>query len=113
MDQQRARKLLETELHCIQRERSILVEQGLDPTALAFMFPWVHGDKCPIPSLAKVLERDSIQGSDLYNLLTIAYTFAPDIWVAMEIELDETFEPPDPKWITEMRVPEGIPNESR
>jgi len=95
MTQERMRKLLELMLVCYQRVRSITSE-GLPESsstdtegALAFLFPWLYGKKCPIPAISKVLEKDYIPGINFYNFMYITFTWVQGVWVMMDIKLAE------------------------
>lgn len=51
-------------------------------------WPWVYGDKCPLPQLTMVLDRVD-DGADLnpfeyHNFLVILYRFSPEILFAMD-----------------------------
>lgn len=53
------------------------------------MWPWVFGDKCPVPAIARILgkyeDTGELDNMEVYNILFIAYHFAPEIVVTSEI----------------------------
>ncbi len=57
MTQAEARAVLEKAMRAFQRYRSISKEQGIGETWLSKeMWPWVYGNKCPLPAIAKMLD---------------------------------------------------------
>jgi hypothetical protein len=78
-------------LFTLQRARSITKEELVNAgwpektvqSVLETLLPWIHGDKCPVPALVKILDRvengDRIDGMDFYNLVTIATLLQPSL----------------------------------
>ena len=74
----------------LQKYRSIFAEEfGLE--AGARMWPWVFGDKCPLPALSKILQRAEdgygLAPMDYYNQLTILCRFMPEVLVFVNASL--------------------------
>lgn len=75
----------------LQRYRSITMETlgpgtgelHLSQKLAGEMWPWVFGEKCPLPALAKILDNvDSGRGlapMDYYNMMTILDRFMPEV----------------------------------
>jgi len=59
---------------------------GLSIEFLAEIYPWVFGEKCPLPQLQNVLDRYDSTGElspqDYYNLMTILDKFMYEIKAA-------------------------------
>ena len=84
MKQQDAILHLTCLMHALQRYRSVGAEMGLESVG-PDLWPWVFGDRCPLPALQKVLDRADTTGllvpMDYYNLM-IAFThFCPEVIV--------------------------------
>lgn len=63
-------------------------------------WPWVFGDRCPIPSLQKILDHydktDELAPMDYYNIRTIMYRFTPEVVTAANLLAGELVLPLDP-----------------
>lgn len=81
-------------LWALQKYRSITMETlgpgtgdlYLSEEFAAEMWPWVFGEKCPLPALSKILD-DVDSGNDLvphdyYNMMTILERFMPEVKLA-------------------------------
>ena len=55
---------------------------GLTDEMAASSWPWVFGDKCPLPQLVKVLDQESVEPQQYYNFMYIAHHFMPEIVLA-------------------------------
>jgi len=93
MEQEKAIEHLRLFLYTLQRVRSINLETlGLDPEdehILGSMFPWLFGEKCPLETLVKVLDRVD-RGAELeplvyYNLMIVLDRFMPEIKAASNV----------------------------
>lgn len=101
----------------LQRYRSIVMETlGLDPDypseeqlclteeLAAEMWPWVFGEKCPLPVLAKIVDDAETSGElapmDYYNMMTILHRFMPEVKVGIRA------------WRGTWTIPEGPPEVS-
>ena len=105
MDQAEAMKHLQVMMTSFQRYCSIVREYMtnlLPEDALATMYPWVFGTKCPLTALQKVLDRGSVTGSEFYNFMYIVHRFIPEIRIIRMIETQEKFPEPDTNWIMEL-----------
>ena len=105
MDQAEAMQHLQIMMTSFQRYRSIVRENMtnlLPEDALATMYPWVFGTKCPLTALQKVLDRGSVTGTELYNFMYIVDKFAPEIKIIRLIETQTKFPEPDIDWVTEL-----------
>ena len=107
MDQAEAMKHLQVMMTSFQRYCSIVRENManlLPEDALATMYPWVFGTKCPLTALQKVLDRGSVTGTELYNFMYIVDKFAPEIKIIRLIETQTKFPEPDIDWVTELGI---------
>jgi len=80
MKHSEAVKHLTAMMVAVQKARSVIKEESdLSDEALAEMFPWIMGDKCPLPTLVKIL--DSVDGGKkiepivYFNLMVALYRF--------------------------------------
>ena len=59
---------------------------------LAGIFPWLFGDKCPLSALGKILDRTEETGElapfTFYNMMTVLYTFLPQLVAVSPIVLN-------------------------
>ncbi len=71
------------------RSNTALDIPDLSEESKAEMWPWIFGDKCPLPQLVKVVDRTekgkSLDPHDYYNFMVILYRFTPEIIAAMNI----------------------------
>lgn len=97
MKQSEATQHLREMMWGLQKYRSITTETlssgtgdiCLSEELAARMWPWVFGEKCPLPALAKILD-DVDNGKDLapadyYNMMTILYRFMPEVAIAASL----------------------------
>jgi hypothetical protein len=99
--QERALRDLRIMLHTAQKARSVMLENGWDPTqrvdkaVLVSLAPWLWDDrKCVLPALSKLIERCEKTGKvpyiDYYNMMIVAQqtpTIAVGAIIAHEREL--------------------------
>ena len=68
----------------------------------AEIWPWVFGEKCPLPALAKIIDDAETSGvltpMDYYNMMVIFERFMPEIKAALGA------------WRGTYSVPEGPPD---
>ena len=105
MDQAEAMKHLQVMMTSFQRYCSIVREYMtnlLPEDALATMYPWVFGTKCPLTALQKVLDRGTVTGTEMYNFMYVVHRFIPEIKIVRLIETQEKFPEPDVQWISEL-----------
>ena len=105
----------------LQRYRSIVMEMVGPDTALtgtgllgetvkglslseetaAELWPWVFGDKCPLPTLVKILDNVDDGGTlsphDYFNQMFILDRFTPEIKAATNMRLIQAHIPPIPE----------------
>jgi hypothetical protein len=87
MTQAEAREILEKTMHAFQRYRGFSSDMGIGESWLSKgMWPWVFGEKCPLPAIIKMLDRDKIVPAEFYNIMFILYQFTPEVKAAGEIE---------------------------
>ena len=94
MKQEEALKHLREMIWALQRYRSITMEtlgpetsDFEEPTAelhfseklAAEMWPWVFGDKCPLPVLVKMVNSGKVAPNDYYNMMYILDRFIPEV----------------------------------
>ena len=115
----------------LQRYRSIVMETVGPDTALtgaglmgenieglslskelaAEMWPWVFGDKCPLPVLVKILDNIDDGGTlapmDYYNQMFILDRFMPEVKVATNMRLIQAHIPPIPEGSTDINILRG------
>lgn len=100
MTQAEAREILEKTMRAYQRYRSTSMDLGVGEAFFAkSMWPWVFGDKCPLPAIAKMLGREKIVPQEFYNIMFILEKFTPEVKMQGEIEQalnDVKFEFPTP-----------------
>jgi hypothetical protein len=107
MTQSEAREILQKAMRAFQRYRSTSMELGVGEAFFAkSMWPWVYGDKCPLPAIVKMLDREKIVPQEFYNIMFILYKFTPEVKMQGEIEQvlnDVRFEFPTPdiRWLVE------------
>jgi len=97
MTQQEMRTTLENLRLAFQWFRSIVMETSdLSDAMLADMYPWIFGDKCLLPTIQKLLDRDRVSGMDFYNVMTVVHRFCPEVMCA-----HATYDFPEPNagWI--------------
>ena len=116
MKQEEALGHLREMIWALQRHRSIVMETlgpSLDhsPDELcltkelaAKMWPWVFGEKCPLPVLTKIIDDAETGGSldpmDYYNMMFILDRFIPEVKVGIHA------------WRGTWTIPEGPPSVS-
>jgi len=102
MQESEARSHLQMMMIALQRYRGITKEQlGPDSTELhlsdelsAEMWPWIFGDKCPLPTIAKMLNADKIVPMDYYNMMFILDRFIPEIKAVVNMNLIQSRQEP-------------------
>jgi len=96
--EENAKRQLSAYMTALQKYRSVTAEEIGIPKKLAEeMWPWVFGDKCPLPVLAKILNHTELVPMDYYNQLIILCRFMPEIRVATNISLAGTDIPSIPE----------------
>lgn len=74
MTKQEARQELEAIQVGLQKTRSVMAEIGLPEETLAQLYPWIWGDRCPIPLITRLLDGD-FTTMEWFNIRTIFYHF--------------------------------------
>lgn len=94
MTEQEAVQHLREMMWALQRYRSITMETlgpgtgelHLSKKFAGELWPWVFGEKCPLPVLAKMIDDVEAGGSlalmDYYNMMTILDRFMPEVRMA-------------------------------
>ena len=94
MRQEEALRHLREMIWALQRYRSVAMETlgretgelHLSEKMAAEVWPWVFGEKCPLPILVKMVDNAETSGTlapmDYYNMMTILDRFMPEIKVA-------------------------------
>jgi len=112
MKQTEAIKHLRAFMIALQRYRSVTMEQlgpgtgelHLSEKLAAEMWPWVFGDKCPLPTLSKLLANiDSgkpLVPMDYYNMMVVLDRFIPEVKVAVNIQLGQGGHKPIPQGVS-------------
>jgi len=84
---------------------------GLSTEFAAEMWPWVFGDKCPLPALVKIL--DSVDGGetlaplDYYNQMFILDRFIPEVKAVTNIRLEQARISPIPEGPADISILSG------
>jgi len=101
MKQSEAIRNLRMFMLALQRYRGITAETlgpgsgelHLSEKMAAEMWPWVFGDKCPLPILSKVLDAcdagKELAPYNYYNLMVVLHRFMPEVKVAVSINNQE------------------------
>jgi len=68
----------------LQKYRANIREIGGFPDSfLAANWPWVFGEKCPLPTLSRLLDRvergERLAPGDYYNMMTVLFQFMLEI----------------------------------
>lgn len=79
-------------------EHSIL---GLTNKQMGDLWPWVFGDKCPLPLLQRIVDRGSVTGQEFYNAMFILFRFMPEVKTSIEHVYHVTFPEPDTQMVLE------------
>ncbi len=102
MKQELAARQLRVYMYALQKYRSNTANYLPEQELMASAWPWVFGEKCPLPQLAMVLERfdsgNALNPFEYHNFLVILYKFSPEILFAMNYYDDE------------LELPEGLPS---
>ena len=86
----------------IQKYRANIAELwgGQFDDTLAEQWPWIWGDRCPLPALSKILDtydRDgTLTPADYFNMMTVLHRFMPEVMPVFAM-LDAKV-PPEPKF---------------
>ena len=118
MKQSEAEQNLRIFMLALQRYRDIGLETlGEDRDLAASLWPWVWGDKCPLPILAKILDGAETSGTlapmDYYNMTIVLTRFMPEVLVAanllrLQLDLPEITQAELPApWDPEDEPPNG------
>lgn len=104
MNHEQAVAHLRAMLRALQKRRSLAAELDYPVEVLEHLNPWIYGDKCPIPALAKLIDRAEnggrIRPLDFFNMVAIATTLEPSIGFLCRTNGDPDFpERPDPHWL--------------
>lgn len=98
MKQELAVRQLRAYMLALQKYRSnIALDLDLPEPFKAEAWPWVFGDKCPLPQLSTVLDRVD-NGADLnpfeyHNFMVILYRFSPELLAVIGFNEHELFMP--------------------
>ena len=98
MTQEEARGHLTAMMVAIQRYRSTVAEVteiDVERRVNADLSPWIFGDRCPLPALVKILDRDVIVPLDLYNMMYVLDRFIPEVKLCSEYR----WPVPDVSWV--------------
>ena len=94
-------KIVNNAIVAFQRFRSIVIESaekdGVASSTLAILHPWTLGSKCPLITMQRVVDSDSLTGGNLYNFMVVLDRFAPEVKVVSDFD----FPAPNPLWVTE------------
>jgi len=96
--QEEARGHLTAMMVVIQRYRSTVAEvteTDVERRVNADLSPWIFGDRCPLPALVKILDRDVIVPLDLYNMMYVLDRFIPEVKLCSEYR----WPVPDVSWV--------------
>ena len=93
MKQPEAVQHLREFMWALQRYRSITMETlgpgtgdlHLSEEFAGEMWPWVFGEKCPLPILSKMVDSEEVTPLDYYNMMYILHHFTPEILIAVQI----------------------------
>jgi len=93
MKKSKAAKHLTQYMQTFQKYRSTsLGEVGLSEEVAGEVWPWVFGEKCSLPILAKIIGNYEADGSltplDYYNQMYILYRFMPGVLAACMLTHD-------------------------
>ena len=66
----------------------------------AEMWPWIFGEKCPLPILVKMVDSGEVAPADYYNMMFILDRFIPEVKAAAMV------------WRGAHTIPEGLPSMS-
>lgn len=94
MEQEKALKHLREMIWALQRYRSIAMETlgpgtgelHLSEKLAAEMWPWVFGEKCPLPVLVKMVDSGKVTPADYYNMMFILHRFMPEVKLASTVQ---------------------------
>lgn len=103
---------LRTFMYALQKYRSVAVgkgprELGMSGELAADVWPWVFGEKCPLPALANILDNvdrgKSLAPMDYYNQMTILTRFMPGIRIITNSSM-----PPTVPFVPEFMTPDVL-----
>lgn len=84
----------------IQKYRANIAELwgGQFDDVLANQWPWIFGDRCPLPAISKILNTYDKDGTlspvDYYNMMVVLHRFMPE--VTLVFTMLGTTVPPEP-----------------
>lgn len=106
MKQSEAEQNLRLFMRALQRYRdTALGGMGVSEELAGQVWPWVFGEKCPLPTLAKVLGNAEASGKlapmDYYNMMIVLTRFMPEVLAGvnimrLQLDLPEITEAPLP-----------------
>jgi len=105
MTQHDAVRYLRVMMATIQHMRSVSPNEfGATDTIAADLLPWIYGPRCPLPALARLLDRVEGGGrlapADFYNMMLIATQRQPEIGLMAIFPLQGKQLPePDAHWL--------------
>lgn len=114
MDQEKAMELVNKALYGLQRVRSMSVEEltrmgfeeGTAKRVIGDLVPWMQGEMGDafLESLAKVSNRGSVDGIELYNFMFILHAFDRNLLMMISAVTDVMFPEPNLAWVRELGV---------
>jgi hypothetical protein len=85
----------------LMKYRSVTKAEIDDEELLAETWPWVFGNKCPLPALSVLLDfvenGKSLSPTDYYNMMTVLYRFMPEVKLYVDVYLIDQGKEPLPE----------------